>query len=141
MKRTILAIALTLAACGAKKSSAANPATKQGANADTAAKAEKSTEPVWLVHDNGKRCIVAPCPSWTAVNVDSRQSVDVATLDLKALALGPKEEADARQKVQSGHAWARGTIVTVEKAGPGGSAEVLLVTGIYDATGKNLQTP
>jgi hypothetical protein len=139
MKRTLLILALALAACGAKKSAAHDA--KKGANADTAAKTENSAEPIWLVHDNGKRCIVAPCPSWTAVNVDTRASVDVATIDLKALKLAPKDEAENRQKVQAGQTWARGTIMMQEKAGPGGDAQVLVVTALIDATGKSVQAP
>ena len=133
MKRTALVLSLLIAAsCGAKKAAPSNP----GADAGAAATTEKSYEPLWLVHDNGKRCIVAPCPSWTVLNVDSRDTADVAKIDLTALKLGPKEEAEARAKVQEGHIWARGTIVTQEKMGPAGDGRILMVTALIDATGK-----
>lgn len=86
------------------------------------------TSRTWTVKDNGKRCFVAPCPSWTATDA-AGASVDVTDIDLSALKLSPKDADAARQKLYKGGK-VEGTIKTVPKAGPGGDGTVLVVTHI-----------
>jgi hypothetical protein len=139
-------VAVALSACGAKKkepasASAASPvatAAGKGGTATAATPVATAAEvlPIWILKDNGKRCIVAPCPSWSAVNVDSRETVEVAGVDLSALKLAPADESTARQKVLAGQSWAQGTMIVVKKMGPGGDGTVLKVTALLDAAGK-----
>lgn len=120
---------ILLGACAGKK---AAPKTE----AKPAAAESASKEPLWLLRDNGKRCLVAPCPSWSATNVDTRETVEISKIDFSAMKLAPEAEAQARAKVQAGQQWARGTIVLVPKMGPGGDGQVLNVSAVLDATGK-----
>lgn len=122
---------IVLGACGGKKA-----APKAEAKPAAAASAAASKEPLWLLRDNGKRCIVAPCPSWSATNVDTRETVEISKIDFAAMKLSSDAEAQARANVQAGQQWARGTIALVPKMGPGGDGQVLNVSAVLDATGK-----
>ncbi len=89
--------------------------------------------PIFLVRDSGKRCIAAPCPSWVAVNVESREEREITGVDLSSLELDAKDADAARRKLLAGQAWAGGEIKKVPKAGPAGDGTVLFVSSIHEA--------
>ena len=82
----------------------------------------------WTVKPNGKVCIAAPCPSWTATATDgSGRTAEITDVDLSALGLtGAKLEA-MRKDVLRGATSVKGVIRTAPKAGPAGDGIVLVV--------------
>ena len=90
---------------------------------------EKATSgETWSVRDNGKRCIVAPCPTWTATS--GAKEVEITGIDLTGAKLAESEIEAARQSILSGKAKAKGSIETVPKAGPAGDGTVLFVVEV-----------
>lgn len=88
---------------------------------------------VYLIRDTGKRCITSPCPSWAAVNVQTRQEREITGVDLAGVAKEGKAAAELRATLLNGRRWARGEIRTVPKAGPAGDGTVLFVTEVLNA--------
>lgn len=95
-------------------------------------KEKKNSEPLFLLRDSGKRCITSPCPSWAAVNVESREEREITGIDLSGLSLDAKAAESARQRVLAGQAWVHGEVKTVPKQGPAGDGTVLFVSGIVE---------
>lgn len=95
-------------------------------------KIEAKKGPLYLLRDTGKRCFAAPCPSWAAVDVETRTEREITGIDLSALALDAKAQELARQRVLTGLVWVRGEIKTVPKQGPAGDGTVLAVTAIVE---------
>lgn len=95
-------------------------------------KKDENKEPLYLLRDSGKRCITSPCPSWAAVNVESRVEKEITGIDLSAMKLDAKAAESARQRVLAGQVWVHGKIETVPKQGPAGDGTVLVITGIVD---------
>jgi hypothetical protein len=108
------------------------PAATPAATAKADAKPDEKKVPVYLLRDTGKRCFAAPCPSWAAVNVDTRTEREITGIDLSALALDPKAQEAVRQRVLTGLVWVRGEIKTVPKQGPAGDGTVLAVSAIVE---------
>lgn len=95
-------------------------------------KEEKDPAPLYLLRDTGKRCIAAPCPSWAAVDVDTRVEREITGIDLAGLSLDAKSAESARRRILAGQVWVHGEIKTVPKQGPAGDGTVLVVTEIVD---------
>lgn len=89
--------------------------------------------PLYLLRDTGKRCFAAPCPSWAAVDVETRAEREITGVDLSALALEPKKQEQVRQRVLAGLVWVRGEIKIVPKQGPAGDGTVLAVTALEES--------
>ena len=78
MKAAILVLAL-FAGCS-KANPPPAPETKDMSAGAGGEKASQSSAEIWTVKDNGKRCIAAPCPSWTASN--GTKDVEFTGIDL-----------------------------------------------------------
>lgn len=137
----LLAISLALAACRPTTNTATEISVRGQKEAiaspiasPTAAPAEEREEkgPLYLLRDTGKRCITSPCPSWAAVDVETRVEREITGIDLTALGLDGKKAEDARARVLSGQVWVRGEIKTVAKQGPAGDGTVLFVAALVD---------
>ncbi len=120
-------------ACNRGSTSAppASPTPKIELGEDILVGSKAGGEPIvtWTIADNGKRCIAAPCPSWTATSsggvVRELTGIDIDVLEL------PAGEQDAtRQLILSGKAKVAGYFQTIEKAGPAGDATVFFVTSV-----------
>lgn len=95
-------------------------------------KREKNPAPLYLLRDSGKRCITSPCPSWAAVNVESRVEKEITGIDIAALGLDAKAAESARQRILAGQLWVHGEIKTVAKQGPAGDGTVLVISEIVE---------
>ncbi len=131
----LLAALLVLPAVtsGCKKKAKKPPASDAAKEKAAAAEEKKDVGAVYLLRDNGKRCIVAPCPSWTATVVRTREEVEITGVDVSALDLAGKNEEGARERILAGQVWVRGDLKKVPKAGPGGDGTVLQVTELLEA--------
>ena len=133
----LAALAMLLTGCPSKVNTPPAPEEKllAGTPAETMSDAQKEGA-TYLLRDTGKRCIVAPCPSWAAVDVKTRAEREITGVDLSALQLDAKGESAARERVLSGQVWARGEIRTVPKQGPAGDGTVLFVGALVEADAK-----
>ena len=89
--------------------------------------------PIYLLRDTGKRCFAAPCPSWAAVDVETRKETAITGVDVSRLGLDPKAADDARRRILGGQIWVRGDIEVVPKQGPAGDGTVLFVRALVEA--------
>lgn len=144
MKTTTLTVAaslLLLAACRPTTNTATDVSLK-GRQKEIASPIASATEapkeareekgPLYLLRDTGKRCITHPCPSWAAVDVETRVEREITGIDLSALGLDAKKGEEARARVLTGQVWVRGEIKTVPKAGPAGDGTVLAVSELVE---------
>jgi hypothetical protein len=137
----VIALALSLAACTPRPNTATDVSIK-GQDVAVASPIASATEapkeareekgPLYLLRDTGKRCFAAPCPSWAAVDVETRIEKEITGVDLGALGLDARKHEDARARVLAGQVWVRGQIKTVPKAGPAGDGTVLFVSAIVE---------
>lgn len=124
MKIAALAVILTFAAC----SKVNPPPAPESKDMSAGAGGEKATgKDRWLVRDSGKRCVVAPCPSWVAKNVATGVETEITGVDLSGMKLEESEIVSTRERVLAGKVEATGSIERVEKAGPAGDGTVLFV--------------
>ena len=94
--------------------------------------AREEKGPLYLLRDTGKRCVTHPCPSWAAVDVETRVETEITGVDLSALGLDAKKAEDVRSRVLTGQVWVRGEIKKVPNAGPAGHGTVLAITALVD---------
>lgn len=137
----LVTIALALAACRPTTNTATDVSLR-GHEKEVASPIASATEapeeardekgPLYLLRDTGKRCITHPCPSWAAVDVETRAEREITGIDLSALGLDAKKAEDVRARVLAGLVWVHGEIKTVPKAGPAGDGTVLAVRAIVD---------
>lgn len=109
-----------------------NASPEPTASPEPAASPEEDERPLYLLRDTGKRCFAAPCPSWAAVDVESRVEREITGIDLSGLALDGKAKEAARRRVLAGQVWVRGEIKTVPKQGPAGDGTVLAVDALVE---------
>ena len=102
----LLALLLApLGACQASRDAGPGPATEKTA---TAAQAKGAR---YTLKDNGKRCFAAPCDNWTATDVATGATVDVAGIDLAPLGLSPDGERLTRAEILEGRRAVRAELV------------------------------
>jgi len=129
VKTAALVLLLAFASCSKVNPPPAPESSAMAAGAG-GEKASEHRATVWSVRDNGKRCIVAPCPSWTATNAATGESREITGVDLSALDLEGDEVQKTRERILAGKAKARGEIKTVPAAGPAGDGTVLFVIAV-----------
>lgn len=129
MKIAALLAVVAFASCS-KVNPPPAPESKDMAAGAGGEKASMENAETWTVRDNGKRCVVAPCPSWTAKNVTSGDEIEITGIDLTGAGLAESDIGPTREKLLSGKANAVGSIKTVPAAGPAGDGRVLFVVKI-----------
>jgi hypothetical protein len=88
--------------------------------------------PEYFVRDSGMRCAAAPCLSWEAVEVHTREATAISDVDLSALGMDAEAEDRTRQRLLEGSLHARGRFETVADAGPAGDGVALVVTEVVE---------
>jgi hypothetical protein len=86
------------------------------------------------LHDNGVRCIAAPCFSTDALTLNPRRASSRATVsqvDLSRTGASPGAQRRALTLVARGDLIAAGTIVAVPNAGPAGTGRALVASQLY----------
>ena len=114
---TLTALGFALA-CQTPREAAPVAATQQSVEA---APAPKTKGARYTIKDNGKRCFAAPCDSWTATNVDTGETIDVAGIDLGPLGLNEDMQRLMHAEIAAGRQAVRAEIVP---SGTGRGAKV-----------------
>ena len=65
---------------------------------------------LWVLQDNGLRCVTQPCPSTRAGTVHTNRFADVSDVDLSSTGAGPGELRFARTRIATRHQLATGFV-------------------------------
>ena len=65
---------------------------------------------LWVLQDNGLRCVTHPCSSTRAAAVDTNRFADVSDVDLSSTGAGPGELRFARTRIATRHQLATGFV-------------------------------
>ncbi len=108
-------------------------------NATPTAEAEATTAPPsaptakYHVFDNGVRCVVSPCASWTAKAEDGTE-LKITNVDLTGLSLPIQKEIEMGQMLMDGYMVS--ATVSPGPDGPGGKGTTLKVSEVHQALKK-----
>ncbi len=107
--------------------------TDDGLSCDVYQPCAGKTETLYHVFDNGIRCLVEPCFSWTLRSSD--EQVDVSGIDISPLGLSPEEEEKLVSELADGRRLVRGYLRD-EPVGPGGVGKTLVITALPKPVGE-----
>ncbi len=103
--------------------------TVDGLSCDAYPACDGRVEELYHVFDNGLRCLIEPCFSWTLRSAD--EQVEVSDIDISTLGLSPEEEEKLVSELADGRRLVRG-FLRDGPVGPGGVGKTLVLTELPD---------